>query len=73
VDKLWQKALEAGAKIALPIDDQFWGERYGKLLDPFGHNWSLSMQVSMGKKEREAKRHAAMKMFSQVKDPDKSE
>jgi uncharacterized glyoxalase superfamily protein PhnB len=73
VDKLWQKALEAGAKIALPIDDQFWGERYGKLLDPFGHNWSLSMQVSMGKKEREAKRHAAMKMFSQVKDPDKFE
>jgi uncharacterized glyoxalase superfamily protein PhnB len=64
VDKLWQRALDAGAKIALPIDDQFWGERYGKLLDPFGHSWSLSMQVRMGRKERDAKRQAAMKMFS---------
>lgn len=73
VDKLWQRALDAGAKIALPIDDQFWGERYGQLLDPFGHCWSLSMLVSMGKKEREAKRQAAMKMVSQGNHPGKLE
>jgi len=34
VDKLWERAVGAGAKIVMPIDNQFWGERYGKLLDP---------------------------------------
>jgi uncharacterized glyoxalase superfamily protein PhnB len=71
VDKLWERAVEAGAKIVMPIDNQFWGERYGQLLDPFGHTWSLSMQVSMTRKEREAKRQAAMEMFTQGKHPTK--
>ncbi len=65
VDKLWERAVGAGTKIVMPIDNQFWGKRYGKLVDPFGHTWSLSMQVSMTRKEREAKRQAAMDMFTQ--------
>ena len=69
VDKLWERAVGAGAKIVMPIDNQFWGERYGKLLDPFGHSWSLSMQVGMSRTEREAKRQAAMGMFTQGKQP----
>jgi PhnB protein len=55
------------------MDNQFWGERYGKLVDPFGHTWSLSMQVSMTRKERESKRQAAMDIFTQGKYPDKSD
>jgi PhnB protein len=73
VDKLWERAVEAGAKIVMPIDNQFWGERYGQLLDPFGHNWSLSMQVRMSRTEREAKRQASMDMFTQGKHPGNSD
>lgn len=46
VDKLWQKAVSAGARITMPLDNQFWGERYGQLADPFGHQWSLSRSES---------------------------
>jgi PhnB protein len=73
VDKLWERAVGAGAKIVMPIDNQFWGERYGKLLDPFGHSWSLSMQVRMSRTEREAKRQAAKDMFTQGKHPGNSD
>jgi len=64
VDALWNRALAAGAKVAMPLENQFWGDRYGQLLDPFGHLWSLSMHVKMSKEEMEAKQKAAMEMFS---------
>ena len=51
VDKLWQQAVSAGAKVSMPLENQFWGERYGKLSDPYGHNWSLSMQIKMTRKK----------------------
>lgn len=66
VDALWNRALAAGAKVAAPLEDTFWGERYGQLVDPFGHRWSLSMRVKMSKEEMEAKQKAAMEMFSQA-------
>ncbi len=69
VDKLWQQALAAGAKVAMPLDNQFWGERYGQLVDPFGHRWSISMQIKMKPEEMEAKRQQAMAMFSQGEHP----
>jgi uncharacterized glyoxalase superfamily protein PhnB len=65
VDAVWQKAVEAGAKVDMQLEDSFWGERYGQLTDPFGHSWSLSMQIPMSRKEMEEKRQAAMKMFEQ--------
>ncbi len=65
VDKLWQQAISAGAKVMMPLDNQFWGERYGQLADPFGHHWSLSQPVKMSRKEMEEKRSAVMSMFSQ--------
>jgi len=40
-DKWWDRAIKAGAEVVFPLEDQFWGERYGKLRDPFGHIWSL--------------------------------
>lgn len=69
VDKLWQQALSAGAKVAMPLDDMFWGERYGQLEDPFGHRWTLSMRIRMSPGERERKRQAAMAQFAQGEHP----
>ncbi len=65
VDKLWKQAVDAGAKVAMPLDNQFWGERYGQLLDPFGHRWSMSQRIKMSPKEMKEKEQQAMAMFSQ--------
>jgi PhnB protein len=42
VDAAFQKAVDAGAKVEQPVQDMFWGDRYGKLTDPFGHSWSMA-------------------------------
>ena len=42
VDGLFNRAVAAGAKVTIPLMDAFWGDRYGQLLDPFGHAWSLA-------------------------------
>jgi PhnB protein len=42
VDSFFKQAQSAGAKVDQPLADQFWGDRYGKLTDPFGHTWSLA-------------------------------
>ena len=42
VDAFVAKAVAAGAKLAMPVADMFWGDRYGKLTDPFGHEWSVA-------------------------------
>jgi PhnB protein len=72
VDRLWQQAVQAGAKVVIPLDNQFWGERYGMLLDPFGHQWSMSMAIKMTQEEMAAKRKAVMSMFSKGEHPGKS-
>ncbi len=41
VDAFVKRAVAAGAKITMPVDDMFWGDRYGRLEDPFGHRWSV--------------------------------
>ena len=41
VDTFFKRAVSAGAKITMPVDDMFWGDRYGQLEDPFGHRWSI--------------------------------
>ena len=40
-DKAWNRAVDAGATVKMPLDDQFWGDRYGQLRDPFGFTWSI--------------------------------
>ena len=40
-DAMWDRALEAGATERMPLADQFWGDRYGQLTDPFGFTWSI--------------------------------
>jgi PhnB protein len=42
VDSVFQSALEAGAETEIPVQEMFWGERYGVLRDPFGHRWAIS-------------------------------
>ncbi len=69
VDGLWQQAVQAGAKVIIPLDNQFWGERYGMLADPFGHQWSMSMTIKMSPEEMSAKRKAVMSMFSEGEQP----
>jgi PhnB protein len=45
-DALWAKATAAGATVRMPLMDQFWGDRYGQLRDPFGHYWSIGQTIS---------------------------
>ncbi len=44
-DAWFARAVKAGATIKLPLQDMFWGDRYGQLEDPFGHNWSIATHV----------------------------
>jgi PhnB protein len=44
-DKAFAQAVEAGASVIMPLADAFWGDRFGKLRDPFGHEWSVAHQV----------------------------
>lgn len=45
VDDVFRKALDAGATEKMPVADQFWGDRYGQIVDPFGIRWSLGQHV----------------------------
>jgi PhnB protein len=45
VDAKFQQAIDAGATVIAALEDQFWGDRYGVLRDPFGHHWSLGQPV----------------------------
>ena len=46
VDAVFEQAVAAGAKVLSPIEDKYWGDRYGKVRDPFGHEWALSTRIS---------------------------
>ena len=62
VDAAWERAVEAGAEVVYPLADQFYGERAGRLRDPFGQHWMLSQrieQVSREEMERRAARFFA--------------
>ncbi|HVG50809.1 MAG TPA: VOC family protein [Xanthobacteraceae bacterium] len=45
VDNFTKRAIDAGAKATMPVADQFWGDRYGQVEDPFGHRWSIATHV----------------------------
>jgi PhnB protein len=45
VDAIVQQALDAGATISMPVDDQFWGDRFGTVTDPFGHSWGIATHI----------------------------
>ena len=60
VDATVAQAVAAGAKVTMPVSDMFWGDRYGQLVDPFGHRWSVATHIRDLTPEqiREAMRHA---------------
>jgi uncharacterized glyoxalase superfamily protein PhnB len=41
-DKIFKQAVEAGAVITMPIMNAFWGDRFGTILDPYGHSWAIA-------------------------------
>ena len=45
VDAVFNKAVRAGATAVMPVSDTFWGDRFGQLKDPFGHNWSVASRI----------------------------
>jgi len=59
VDAVVQKAVAVGAKLARPVKDQFYGDRSGTVIDPFGHKWSIATHVEDVSPEEIGKRAAA--------------
>ena len=45
VDALFERAVQAGAKVEMPLQDQFWGDPVRKIRDPFGHQWGLAQHI----------------------------
>jgi PhnB protein len=44
-DRTVERAVAAGARVSMPVQDMFWGGRYGKIVDPFGHEWGINQQL----------------------------
>jgi PhnB protein len=61
VDAVVQKAVDAGATVTMEVEDQFWGDRFGSITDPFGHNWSIATHIEdLTPEEIEERGKAAM-------------
>jgi len=62
-DAFAEQAVKAGAKVVMPVMEMFWGDRFGKVTDPFGQSWSIATHVKdLSPQEMQA---AAAKAFSQ--------
>jgi PhnB protein len=59
VDSAFKRAVDAGAKATMPPADMFWGDRFGKLVDPFGHEWGMATHKEDLSPEEVRKRAAA--------------
>lgn len=61
VDKVYDLAVAEGCQVSMPLQDQFWGDRYGKVVDPFGHEWGLAQHVEdVPQEEMKTRMDAAM-------------
>jgi len=58
-DAVYNQAVKAGATPTMPLQDMFWGDRYGKLTDPFGHHWSIATHKEDVSPQECARRAAA--------------
>lgn len=61
VDSAFKRAIEAGCTAIMPPADMFWGDRFGKLIDPFGHQWALATHIEDVSPEECARRAANWK------------
>ena len=65
VDAFVERAVKAGAKVTMPVADQFWGDRYGKIADPFGHVWSVATHIEdVPKKSLQKRADEAMRQMA---------
>ena len=60
VDAMFARAVAAGATVTMPVADMFWGDRYGKVRDPFGHEWSIATHMHDLSAEQVEKAFAAL-------------
>jgi len=60
VDAAWTRAVAAGAEVLYPLEDRFYGERGGRLRDPFGHQWMMSQHIEDVSPEELRRRAAAV-------------
>jgi PhnB protein len=68
VDKVFEAAVQAGAKVTRPVQDQFYGDRSGSLIDPFGHWWNLSTHIEdLSMEELTRRSEEAKKQMSSAK------
>ena len=65
VDELFNNAVSAGAKVLDPVKDQFWGDRHGRVEDPFGHHWSIATHKK-DLSEEEIEKSGRCSFFSNV-------
>jgi PhnB protein len=64
IDMLFNQAVAAGATVTMPLANQFWGDRYGQLKDPFGHTWALGQHIEDVAPEEMERR--AREVFAQM-------
>ncbi len=64
-DEVVGRAVARGAKVLMPLQDMFWGARYGKIVDPFGHEWGINQQLT--EQSPEATQSAAEQFFAKQK------
>ena len=67
-DKAFKRALDAGCQVSAPLMDAFWGDRFGKVMDPFGLQWAMATHVADLSEEEMAK--GAAEWFASMADGD---
>jgi PhnB protein len=66
-DAVIKRATEAGARLDMPVQDMFWGDRYGKFTDPYGHNWGVATHIEdVAPEDMHRRMEAAMKQMGQA-------
>jgi PhnB protein len=65
-DGVVDRAVARGAKVIMPVQDMFWGARYGQIVDPFGHNWGINQQLQ---EQSDAETNAAAEEFFTKRKP----
>ena len=61
-DAAFERAVAAGAKVTMPLEDMFWGDRYGTVEDPFGHQWAIATRREQLTPEQIMSRAPTMEM-----------
>ncbi|MEO8214800.1 MAG: VOC family protein [Myxococcales bacterium] len=69
-DVLFNRAVAAGAEVSMPVADMFWGDRFGAVVDPFGHRWSLATRKEdLTPDEQDQRQREWMKKFGKPDAP----